>query len=202
MNTDLRVLVIGAQDSGKSTYGQHLAKALGTECHDTSEWLVEIESFRQRVLMERYGITPWMMKGLPPKPQNPDGTWDLEEGFTTVWGRDDLRDRPARELLVALGDAVCTTNPGFLVERCWDKGPVCVGVRRKIEYNHVLEQYPNTWVFFVACQGSKPDPKDNFELWDVPSLGRKRTILVPNNKELGFAYLEEISRLHARIITS
>ena len=174
----MKFIIIGRQGAGKSTFGAFLAEELGTKATDTSQWLVDVEKARQKALMERYGITPWMARGMPPKPNNPDGTLDLTEEFDMSYGWDDVRNRPARELLVALGDAVNSVGNTFLVDRCFDKGDIAVGVRRRNELVEIRKAYHNVVVVFIDRDAGGEQAKDNFELTaeDANVIVRAKTI--------------------------
>ena len=100
----MRYAIIGAAGSGKTAFGGFLAEALGTKAVDTSWWLARVETLRQN------GV------GL-----SGDAAWDA------------ARNRPTRPQLVALGNAVCADDPGFLVRQAFKHGGVICGVRRQAE---------------------------------------------------------------------
>lgn len=124
--------VIGPARAGKSTFATYLAEALGTKAVDTSEWLVQVESKRQEVLQERFKSTTWLYEPV------------LDGYYKSGWDPD--RNRPARELLIALGDAVCALQPDFLIEQCLKKGDIIVGIRRQSEFDHLPDGVQVVWI--------------------------------------------------------
>lgn len=163
----MRYVIVGPQGAGKSTFGGFLAEALGTKATDTSAWLVDVENARQKALWERYQITPWMGKAPTDEQIAADiAKGDLVERLDLVYGWDDLRNRPCRELLVALGDAVNSVGPTFLVDRCFEQGNIAIGVRRKNELAAIKEKYPEVIVLYIdpSLREGTERSKDNFEL--------------------------------------
>lgn len=133
----MKYIIVGMPRAGKTAFGQRLAYHLGTQATDTSAWLVDVETARQNSLITN---------GLEIK----DG-WDEE------------RDRPARSLLIALGNAVCDTDPGFLALRALSRGDVCVGVRRHVELIRVSEVF-NRNIVVVYVQRPGYTTVDNLEI--------------------------------------
>lgn len=146
----MKYIVIGKQGAGKSTFGGHLAEELKTKATDTSAWLVEVETARQKALKERYQIDGTLMTNARPL------------GQVQSW--DEARNRPCRELLVALGDAVNSVGNTFLVDRCFEKGDIAIGVRRKNELAEIKARYPDVVVILVDRNAGGEQAKDNFEL--------------------------------------
>lgn len=168
----MKFIIIGRQGAGKSTFGAFLAEELGTKATDTSQWLVDVEIARQKALKERYGIGSWFISG----PAAAMSNAELSEKLTSGW--DPERNRPARELLVALGDAVNSVGNTFLVDRCFDKGDIAVGVRRRNELVEIRKAYHNVVVVYVDRDAGGEQAKDNFELTteDANVIVRARTI--------------------------
>lgn len=133
----MKYIIVGMPRSGKTEFGRRLAYHLGTQATDTSDWLVDVEASRQNHMITN---------GLEVK----DG-WDEE------------RDRPSRPYLIALGNAVCDTDPGFLALRAFDRGNVCVGVRRHIELVRVSQMFNrNLMVVYIQRPGCAE--VDNLEI--------------------------------------
>lgn len=132
----MRFIVIGHPRSGKSTVGGLLSSILDTEATDTSAPLVIVESARQDILP---------MFGGAVQPEE----WDNE------------RDRPARPNLIAIGDAMKLLSPTILVDYCFSRGDVCVGVRRHDELVAALEKYPDTILVWVVA--ADEERNDNFD---------------------------------------
>lgn len=149
----MRFIIIGPQGAGKSTFGAFLAEALGTQATDTSAWLVEVEKARQEALVSRYLLGSSMPSVKP-------GEEDV--ALRPAW--DHSRNRPSRELLVALGDAVNSQGPTFLVDRCFEKGNIAMGVRRKSELEAVKLRYPGVIVVYIDREVGEERAKDNLEL--------------------------------------
>lgn len=138
-----RFFVIGAARTGKSTMGRALADALGTKATDTSSGITLVECARQGALAaydEDYSHIP---------------DWDAE------------RDRPKRALLIALGDAVKQIDPTIWIRYCFDRGDVCVGVRRRDELAWGRAAYPDARVIYIR---SSDAVSDNFDI-PVEDLG-------------------------------
>lgn len=147
----MKFVIIGKQGAGKSTFGRAFAKAWGTEFHETSEWLVECETRRTAALKKRYNLVSHLVNQ------------DTGIGIENPW--DTKRNRPCRELLVALGDAVNLLNPTFLPDRCFEKGDICAGTRRRSEFEALVKKYKDELVVIYIYGREGPDTNiDNFEL--------------------------------------
>lgn len=162
-----RYLIAGPQGSGKSTFGKMLAEALRTTSHDTSEWLIKCETLRQKALWNRYQILPVMQQHGAEIAMPPEYEGKIKGHYiVNVKGWNEERDRPSRELLVALGDAVNELDRTFLVNWCFSQGRVCVGVRRKPELQAIRAAYPPLNLVTIILSGRQgPEVEtDNFEL--------------------------------------
>jgi energy-coupling factor transporter ATP-binding protein EcfA2 len=149
----LLYMIVGPQGSGKTTFGTMLAEALRTKFNDTSRFVVELEKERQRALRERYKITNRMIVD------------DPRTADTSFPGWDESRNRPARELLVALGEALNIVAPSFLYDMCFAEGRVAAGLRSKVELKALRKRY-GAWVRVVYVN-REPGPQagtDRFEL--------------------------------------
>lgn len=166
-------VIIGKQGVGKSTFGKAFAKARGTEFHETSEWLVECETLRQKAMKDRYDFENTITVKVP------QTDWHAVKD-----GWDEERNRPARELLVALGDAVNTIDSTFLHDRCFEKGDICAGTRRKSEFEALFEKYGERLnVFYLSGREGPQVDVDNFELtldW-IRGLMPDRVFVIENN---------------------
>lgn len=158
----MRYIIVGPQGAGKSTFGGFLAEALGTKATDTSAWLVEVENARRTALWDRYGLTSDLT--------GPNST------YIRAW--DEKRGRPCRELLVALGDAVNSVGNTFLVDRCFEKGDIAMGVRRKNELAEIRTKYPYAVVIYIDRDAGTEQAKDNLELGpqDADVIVRARSL--------------------------
>lgn len=154
----MKFIIIGKQGAGKSTFGRFLADSLHTQSTDTSQWLIEVETARQQALADRYNLSAAVIRFAEARML---GT-ELQDNIHSGW--DPERNRPIRELLVALGDAVNSVNPTFLVDRCFERGLVATGVRRKSELRAIRKKYPDALVVYIDREGGSQQKIDNFEL--------------------------------------
>lgn len=152
----MKFIVIGPARAGKTTVGAALARAFDTKATDTSEAVVAVEVERQDRLIQHLCDTFDLTF---------DSLRDSLREDPDLWDAD--RDRPARPLLVATGDALKKLGPTSLADYCFQQGDVCVGVRRKDELLAVCGKYPDARVLWVDRQGVFPDPKDNLDIpWE------------------------------------
>jgi dephospho-CoA kinase len=103
----MRFAIIGRARAGKSTFAEYLADALGLTCANTSDWLVEVERFR------RHRLNVLEPEAMP----------------SPLFNKSEMRS-----WLIALGDAVCASHSGFLIEQALKRGTVITGIRRKEEF--------------------------------------------------------------------
>lgn len=150
----IRVAIVGMPQSGKSTFGSYLAEYLGTKAVDTSEWLVEVETERQKALHGDDPKSICLGCGKDTK-----AGCDCPAGVGLRKGWDHQRDRPSRELLIALGDAVCKGRPSFLIDRALEGGNIVVGIRRVEEFESLPQD-----VYTVMVQRPGFDKADNFSV--------------------------------------
>lgn len=146
-----RFIIIGPPRSGKTTIGRAIAHRLGTVCTDTSDALVAVETERQRIFKEYLGKTP-CTSGLAP------------ENVARLW--DDQRDRPVRPHLIALGDAMKIADPTILGRYCFERGDVCVGVRRQDELDALAAAYFDLVV--IRVQTDMATEADNTNIRKTP----------------------------------
>lgn len=143
----MRFAIIGHARSGKSEFARYLADYMGLNTVNTSDWLVEVEKYRRAALFVLL-----------------DGGVENETEF------DKEKCRP---WLIALGDAVCAQQPGFLIEQAFRRGSVITGIRRQEE----LEYLPkDVVVIFIDKEGVV---QDNF---DIPMSSAK--YVIKNNGSL------------------
>ena len=150
----MQFIIIGPARAGKSTVGAALAAAFETAATDTSAPLVDIETERQVLVAEgkakSMGADPLHLLHLM---HTAGGMWDGS------------RNRPARTLLVALGDALKKgMGATALVDACFARGGVCVGVRRKDELLAACQKYPLARVLWVDRPGVTGEGDDNFDI--------------------------------------
>lgn len=129
-----RFAIIGPAQSGKSTFAGYLADALDTTHTDLSAWIVRVEEFRLRRLAE-LGV-------------DVSGTFDQ------------ARNRPNRALLIALGDAVCSTRPSFLIDRAFEVADIIAGIRRTEEFQCL----PSDVIAIYINRPGIATVQDNFNL--------------------------------------
>ncbi len=103
-----RFAIIGHARSGKSEFARYLADYMGLKTANTSDWLIEVEKHRRSSLSSLLADGP--------------ETFDKEK---------------CRPWLIALGDAVCAQQPGFLIEQAFKHGSVITGIRRRVEIDHL-----------------------------------------------------------------
>ena len=136
----MKFIVIGPARYGKTTFARALAEARNTQFTDTSEPIVIVEEARQR----RLGI------------DRADDTWD----FT--------RDRPNRQHLVALGDAMKLLNPTIFVDYGFQRGEIVSGVRRKDELTAAMRKHLSAITIYIDRPGYPRDPADSFDIEPLP----------------------------------
>lgn len=111
------VVVIGPAKSGKTSFAEYLGRHLNQRVADTSQWLIDVETYRQKRIAEQRGIE------------------------YTGFEKDN-----ARQELAALGDAVCFIQPSFLIEQALKRGDIVTGIRRldelrSLSRNEILVVY-------------------------------------------------------------
>lgn len=156
-----RYAIIGPAQSGKSTFAGFLANELNTTFTDLSAWIVKVETIRQRRMAEQ---------GYP----------DLES-----W--DESRNRPRRELLIALGDAVCEIRPSFLIERAFEAAPIISGVRRIEEFTTLSKDILTVYI----NRPDAPKIKDTFNI--PPSMV---DIIIDNTSTLDALRTQAVALAH------
>ena len=137
----MRFAIIGPAQSGKTSFAEELARVLRTSCANTSDWLVEVESARQ----DRYV--------------------DLCDDDLYDW--DTNLNRPSRNSLIALGDAVCAQQKNFLIEQAFQRGDVITGIRRISEFETLS---PDVVTVYIHRPGFG-ESQDNFSI-SPPTLAK------------------------------
>lgn len=162
----MKYAIIGYAQAGKTTFARYLAEATGLKYADSSDWVVRTETKRLHRLKE-LGV-------------------DISE----LW--DNERDRPRRELLIALADAVCDEDPAFLIRQSYQSADIVAGFRRMEEFKHLRNTIGEVCVIFIS-RDDRPDIQDNFDipLWaadmKISNNGTKEDLkklagkLIPDN---------------------
>jgi hypothetical protein len=151
----VKIVVIGEAQAGKSTFARHLAAMMDTEATDTSDAVVACEEARLKRLYH-----------IPKAGSIPSTHYDYE------------RQRPRRDLLAAMGDALKDTfGLTLLADACFAKGDICIGVRGFQELAAVKQKYGDEcFVIVVKRAAGSGDPDDNF---DIPDSEGNLTLTVP-----------------------
>ena len=129
--------IIGAAESGKTTFGKELAKCIGGCCHDTSSEILD-----QYARLTGYAL--------------------------------DSYEKPIyRDVLVQIGNVICSRDPARLVEMIINitpPGPLVIcGVRRQNEYAAGIELARRRGYHPVTILINRPlgIKSDNFDLYQV-----------------------------------
>lgn len=136
----MRFAIIGRAQSGKSTFAAYLAEYLDLKVSNTSDWLIEVETFRRKRL---HALEPHVLTS------------------------PDFNKAESRSWLIALGDAVCAIQPGFLIEQAFRRASIITGIRRREEFQNL----PKDVITILIERDSSI--ADNF---DIPSEDVEYTV--------------------------